>query len=84
MMWKDFDLAGVLANRLGKPVHVLNDADMQGFAAVKGKGVEMVITLGTGFGSALFMDGQLAPHLELSQHIFAKRRLTTNNSATRR
>jgi len=71
-VWKDFDLAGVLANRLGKPVHVLNDADMQGFAAIEGKGVEMVITLGTGFGSALFMDGQLAPHLELSQHIFRK------------
>jgi len=71
-VWKDFDLAGVLANRLGKPVHVLNDADMQGLAAVEGKGVEMVITLGTGFGSALFMDGQLGPHLELSQHIFRK------------
>lgn len=71
-LWKDFDLAGVLANRLGKPVHVLNDADMQGFAAIEGKGVEMVITLGTGFGSALFMDGQLGPHLELSQHIFRK------------
>lgn len=71
-VWKNFDLAGALANRLGKPAHVLNDADMQGFAAVEGKGVEMVITLGTGFGSALFMDGQLAPHLELSQHIFRK------------
>ncbi len=71
-VWNDFDLAGALANRLGKPVHVLNDADMQGFAAIEGKGVEMVITLGTGFGSALFMDGLLAPHLELSQHIFRK------------
>jgi len=71
-VWKAFDLAGVLASRLGKPAHVLNDADMQGFAAVEGKGVEIVITLGTGFGSALFMDGQLAPHLELSQHIFLK------------
>lgn len=70
--WKNFDLAGALASRLGKPAHVLNDADMQGFAAVEGKGVEMVITLGTGFGSALFMDGQLASHLELSQHIFRK------------
>jgi polyphosphate glucokinase len=71
-VWKDFDLAGALASRLGKPAHVLNDADMQGLAAIKGKGVEMVITLGTGFGSALFMDGQLGPHLELSQHIFRK------------
>ncbi|GAC1402884.1 MAG: ROK family protein [Pyrinomonadaceae bacterium] len=70
--WKDFDLASVLAGRLGKPVHVLNDADMQGLAAIEGKGVEMVITLGTGFGSAIFMDGQLGVHLELSQHIFRK------------
>jgi polyphosphate glucokinase len=71
-VWKNFDLAGALASRLGKPVHVLNDADMQGLAAIAGKGIEMVITLGTGFGSALFMDGQLGPHLELSQHIFRK------------
>ena len=71
-VWKDFDLAGALSSRLGKPVHVLNDADMQGLAAIVGQGVEMVITLGTGFGSALFMDGQLGPHLELSQHIFRK------------
>ncbi len=71
-VWKDFDLAGALSSRLGKPVHVLNDADMQGLAAIAGQGVEMVITLGTGFGSALFMDGQLGPHLELSQHIFRK------------
>jgi polyphosphate glucokinase len=71
-VWKDFDLAGALAGRLGKPAHVLNDADMQGLAAIEGKGVEMVITLGTGFGSALFQDGQLGPHLELSQHRFRK------------
>lgn len=70
--WKNFDLAAALASRMGKPVHVLNDADMQGLAAIEGKGVEMVITLGTGFGSALFTDGQLGPHLELSQHQFRK------------
>jgi polyphosphate glucokinase len=39
---------------------------MQGFAAISGNGVEMVITLGTGFGSALFLDGELAPHLEIA------------------
>jgi polyphosphate glucokinase len=61
-----FDLAGALQERLGKPVRVINDADMQGFGAIEGKGLEMVITLGTGFGSALFMDGKLAPHLEIA------------------
>lgn len=70
--WRDFDLAGALASRLGRPARVLNDADMQGHAAIAGQGVEMVITLGTGFGSALFKDGQLGPHLELSQHQFRK------------
>jgi polyphosphate glucokinase len=61
-----FDLATALQERLGKPVRVINDADMQGFGAIEGKGLEMVITLGTGFGSALFMDGRLAPHLEIA------------------
>lgn len=71
-VWKDFDLAGALAARLGKPVKVLNDAEVQGLAAISGQGVEMVITLGTGVGSALFQDGQLGPHLELSQHDFRR------------
>lgn len=67
-----FDLAGALQERLGKPVRVINDADMQGYGAIEGKGVEMVITLGTGFGSALFMDGALAPHLEIAHLPFRK------------
>jgi polyphosphate glucokinase len=45
---------------------------MQGLAVIKGHGVEIVITLGTGFGSALFMDGRRAPHLELAHHPFRK------------
>jgi polyphosphate glucokinase len=39
---------------------------MQGLGVVKGKGLEMVITLGTGFGTALLMDGHLLPHFELA------------------
>ena len=57
--WIGFDLAKALEKRLGKPTRVVNDADMQGLAAVKGKGVELVITLGTGFGTALYLDGKL-------------------------
>jgi polyphosphate glucokinase len=63
---KGLDLAAELQNRFGKPTRVINDADMQGYGAIEGKGLEMVVTLGTGFGSALFMDGELAPHLELA------------------
>ena len=58
----------MLADHLGKPVRVLNDADVQGFGAIKGQGLEMVLTLGTGAGTALFRDGEILPHLELAHH----------------
>lgn len=67
-----FDLAKALTQRLGAPVRAVNDADMQGLAAISGKGVEMVITLGTGFGTALFYDGRLQVHLEIAHHPFKK------------
>ena len=68
--WIGFDLEGTLSKQLGKPVRALNDADIQGFGAIFGKGVELVVTLGTGFGSALFLDGQLVPNLEIAHHLF--------------
>jgi len=68
--WVGFDLATVLSNHWGKPVRVANDADIQGFGAISGHGVELVITLGTGMGSALFLDGNLVPNLELAHHDF--------------
>ena len=70
--WKGFKLAEALGTKLGKPVKVLNDADMQGMAVITGHGMEMVITLGTGFGTALFIDGRRGPHLELAHHPFRK------------
>jgi polyphosphate glucokinase len=66
--WAGYDLAGALRLRLGKPVRVLNDASVQGLGVIAGHGLECVITLGTGFGFALYQDGKLLPHLELSQH----------------
>ncbi|MBO0721039.1 MAG: ROK family protein [Blastocatellia bacterium] len=63
--WQGYDLEKALEKEFGKPVKVLNDADMQGLAAIRGKGIEMVITLGTGVGCGLFEDGRLAPHLEI-------------------
>ena len=71
--WYGFDLAGALERQLGKPVRVENDADVQGLGAIRGQGVEMVITLGTGFGSSLFEDGWISPHLELAHHPFRKK-----------
>ncbi len=70
--WRGFDLAKALSQHLKRPVRVLNDAEVQGFAAIRGKGLEVVITLGTGFGTALFADGRIGPHLELSHHPFRK------------
>ncbi|NEU73566.1 ROK family protein [Hassallia byssoidea VB512170] len=70
--WIKLDLAKELSQRLNKPVRVINDADMQGLGAIVGKGVELVITLGTGFGSALFVDGKLVPNLEMGHHQFRK------------
>jgi polyphosphate glucokinase len=63
-----FDLQSALAQRWGKPVRVLNDADVQGFGAIKGHGVEMVLTLGTGAGTSIFRDGEIMTHLELAHH----------------
>jgi polyphosphate glucokinase len=70
--WQGFDLAQALTRRLGKPTRIANDADVQGLGVVKGTGVELVITLGTGVGTALYLDGRLAPHLELAHHPFRK------------
>ncbi len=70
--WHGFGFAKSLAARLGKPVRVANDADVQGFGAISGEGLEMVLTLGTGMGSALFVDGLLVPNLELAHHPFAE------------
>jgi len=67
--WDGFHLEAELSRRLERPARVANDADVQGLACVSGKGLELVITLGTGFGSVLFAGGQ-AVHLELGHHPF--------------
>ena len=64
--WTDRDVAADLTAALGYPVLVLNDAEVHGAGVIAGTGVELVLTLGTGLGSALFDGGALAPHLELS------------------
>lgn len=70
--WHRFDLANALTEAFGKPTRVVNDADMQGLDVASGHGVEVVVTLGTGFGTAVLRDGQLAPHMEMSQLPFRK------------
>ncbi|HEY4275866.1 MAG TPA: ROK family protein [Rhizomicrobium sp.] len=65
-LWKGYALAKVMEKKLGKPTRLNNDADVQGLAVIKGKGLELVCTLGTGFGTAWFRDGELMPHMELA------------------
>lgn len=64
--WANVNLAQLIANKFSKPVRLVNDADMQGIGLIKGDGLEVVFTLGTGFGTALFFDGEMLPHFELS------------------
>ncbi|MFC4554380.1 ROK family protein [Georgenia faecalis] len=65
--WAGFDMRGALEQGLGMPALVLNDAEVHGAGVVAGAGLEMVLTLGTGLGNAVFDGGVLAPHAELSQ-----------------
>lgn len=65
--WEGFDIASALSDRLAMPALVINDAEVHGAGVIAGTGLELVLTLGTGLGSALFDGGVLAPHLELSR-----------------
>jgi len=66
--WIGVDVDRLLTRELRVPVRAANDADVQGLGAVRGQGVELVITLGTGFGSSLFVDGRLVPNVQLAHH----------------
>ncbi|HEY2797179.1 MAG TPA: ROK family protein [Thermoanaerobaculia bacterium] len=66
--WIGVDIDRALTKGLGRPVRAANDADVQGLGAVRGRGVELMVTLGTGFGSSLFVDGKLVPNVQLAHH----------------
>jgi polyphosphate glucokinase len=75
--WIGTDVAGLFADATGCPFHVLNDADAAGiaemrFGAGRGRlGVVLVVTVGTGLGSALFSDAVLVPNTEFG-HILVR------------
>lgn len=66
--WAGFKLARALERLCGKPARVANDAGVQGMGVISGKGSEVVLTLGTGMGFALFRDGRYMPNIELGHH----------------
>jgi polyphosphate glucokinase len=70
--WKCIDLGQQISNLLQKPVRLVNDADQLGLGVVSGKGYELAVTLGTGVGTAILMDGYLLPHMELAHHPIRK------------
>lgn len=70
--WVEYNLQADLEKRWEKPVRIANDAAVQGYAAIQGKGVEMILTLGTGLGSAIYTEGYLCPGLELAHHPWIK------------
>lgn len=66
--WRDFNVEKAIVGCVNRPTRVINDADLQGYGVIEGKGVELVLTLGTGFGTGLYVDGHLVPNLELAHH----------------
>lgn len=72
--WANFPLCAAASERFGGPSRMVNDAEMQGLAVIRRKGLELVLTLGTGAGTGLFRDGAIMPHLELAHHpIYGKK-----------
>lgn len=66
--WTRFNLENKLRQTMKKPVCLINDADLLGFGVIQNKGLELVVTLGTGVGTALYRDGELMPRMEFSHH----------------
>jgi len=81
--WVEFPFADELSKELGKPVRVANDAVVQGLGGVSGMGVELVITLGTGMGAALYLDGVPIPSLEMGHHPFRNGKTYEDNLGRR-
>jgi polyphosphate glucokinase len=82
--WQGFPLQAELERHWQKPVRVANDAAVQGYGAIKGDGVELVLTLGTGLGSSLFTGGRLCPGLELGHHPWRKKGMVYEDYLGRR
>lgn len=71
--WVDYPISDSLSSALKRPVTIANDADAAGMAEMRfgigagHSGVVVLLTLGTGVGSAVFVDGKLVPNTEFGQ-----------------
>jgi polyphosphate glucokinase len=70
--WAGFELEKAVSSYTQTPVRAINDAELQGYGVIEGTGVEIVLTFGTGLGTALYVDGRLVPNLELGHHPLRK------------
>src|SRR5690606_4999817 len=68
--WAGFDVRAAMEDALRAPTRVLNDAEVAGLAVIQRRGFEVVFTLGTGLGCALFDEGRLLPKIEVSHAPF--------------
>jgi polyphosphate glucokinase len=68
--WIGTDVVATLSTAIGRPLTVLNDADAAGVAEMRvgagldSRGTVVMLTFGTGIGTALFVDGKLIPNTE--------------------
>ncbi len=72
--WKGFEFQAELRKRTGRDVRVVNDATLAALGSIEGHGVELVLTLGTGFGIALAIDGQLRKIRDVGAESFVRGR----------
>jgi polyphosphate glucokinase len=70
--WATYDIRAALERALKRPTQVLNDAEVAGLAVIERCGFEVMLTLGTGLGCALFDEGRIVPKIEMSQAPFRK------------
>ncbi len=88
--WLGFPGQQAMAEATGYPVTLANDADVAGvavmrFGAGKGQnGTVMIFTLGTGIGSAVFVDGRLVPNTELGHLYLRNQKKDAENQAAER
>jgi polyphosphate glucokinase len=88
--WEGVDSSALFTASCGRSVQTVNDADAAGVAEMrfgagkKQKGVAVIVTLGTGIGSAVFLDGKLLPNTELGQFELRGRRAELRASALAR
>lgn len=66
--WRGTDFVALLEEKFQRPAKLVNDATLHGLGIIAGHGLEVVLTLGTGMGFALFVDGTPAPQIELGRH----------------